>query len=177
MSLFIGNLSKNVSYDTLKELFQEVGKCKIERKVSIFHFIRRLPLSSLFLIGAPFLVLVTMSITSTLIVSAPFCHCSWPISLISNITMLISATAKNWSGLAPSRDTKRKAIRTWNTNSNIIWPLLTPWFIEFCCISPLKPTNTTYRLVLLSSSTRVKKMPTPQRRSTRRKTLEAWTST
>ena len=32
-------------------------------------------------------------------------------------------------------------------------------------------------LVLLSSSTRVKRMPTPQRRSTRRKTLEASTST
>ena len=36
MSLFVGNLSKNVRYEELKTIFGEHGKCKIEKKVSTY---------------------------------------------------------------------------------------------------------------------------------------------
>ena len=34
MSLFVGNLSKNVSYDHLRDVFDPYGPCKVQRKVS-----------------------------------------------------------------------------------------------------------------------------------------------
>ena len=35
MSLFVGNLSKNVTYDQLRDVFEEYGPCKVEKKVSL----------------------------------------------------------------------------------------------------------------------------------------------
>lgn len=34
MSLFVGNLSRNVRYDELQEVFGACGPCKIQKKVS-----------------------------------------------------------------------------------------------------------------------------------------------
>lgn len=34
MSLFVGNLSKNVSYENLRDAFDPYGPCKVQRKVS-----------------------------------------------------------------------------------------------------------------------------------------------
>jgi len=34
MSLFVGNLSRNVRFDELRDVFEEIGACQIQKKVS-----------------------------------------------------------------------------------------------------------------------------------------------
>ena len=36
MSLFIGNLSKSVTFNDIKDEFSAIGPCKIQKKVSAF---------------------------------------------------------------------------------------------------------------------------------------------